>query len=178
MTNRALATWVLCLGLAGCASNGAAADEEGAASSPAATHADDDPAAPPEPADVQAPPPTSSPPRALPSTHDYRTDYPELPDMGEAQEYFRAHGRRTQIDRGFFRGPLRLAGAGLTKEGAGATETVIDGDVELAGDRWVLRELTITGDLTIRGDANDLAGCEVLGRVDVMGSNNKRPPGR
>lgn len=177
MTKRAIATWVLSLFLAGCsgadpAPEGEPADapaDEGASASP-----EEDEQA--EPAAAQGPPPAQS--RALPSTHDYRGDYPELPEMGATQEYFKAHGRRTQIDRGFFRGALRLTGAGLTKEGAGPDETVIDGDVELRGDRWVLRGLTITGDVTIRGDGNDLAECEILGRVDVQGAGNKKPRDR
>lgn len=171
MAKRAFALWILCSGLAGCSSADPASGGDGAPRS--VTSSEDEGASSPDAAVAE-----ESPPRALLSTHDYRADYADLPEMGGTQEYFTAHGRRTQIDRGFFRGALRLAGAGLTKEGAGPTETVIDGDVELRGDQWVLRGLTITGDVTIRGDANDLAECRVLGRVDVMGSNNKKPPGR
>jgi len=178
MGKRAIATWILLcagLGLAGCSSTDPAPEADGAPTPTETETAPADDGAASEPSEPAAAP---SPPRALPSTHDYRADYPELPEMGETQAYFKAHGRRSQIDRGFFRGALQLAGAGLTKEGAGPTETIIDGDVDLSGDRWVLRGLTITGDVTIRGDQNDLAECEVLGRVDVMGSGNKKPPGR
>lgn len=107
--------------------------------------------------------------------HDLRASYPDLPDMGETKEYFRAHGNRTLVDRGYFRGDLQLSGAGLKKEGAGPDESVIDGHLEVRGDGWLLTGLTITGDVTVRGENNDLSGCKVLGRLDSRGSGNTLP---
>ena len=166
MGKRAIATWVFCagLGLAGCSSSDPAPEGDGAAPLEAAD-ADDD-AASSEPAVVE-----ESPPRALPSTHDYRGDYPELPEMGETQTYFTAHGRRTQIDRGFFRGALRLTGAGITKEGAGTlafggagsntytgTTTVNTGTLALGktgGATAVAGNLSIGGSGVVRLDASN-----------------------
>lgn len=168
MVLRALATCGVCVGLllAGCASSDAP-PAESPSTSPAET-------APAADADTSAGPAPASGPRAR-EVHGLRGAYADLPDMGDTREYFRAHGGRTLVDRGYFRGDLQLAGAGLKKEGAGPEETVIDGHLEVRGDGWVLTGITITGDVTVRGENNDLSGCRVLGRVDARGSGNTPP---
>lgn len=103
----------------------------------------------------------------------YRDDYAHLPNMGETKKYFRVHGNRAEIDRGYYRGDWDCGAAGMMKNGAGHGETVIDGHLEIKGDNWVLRGVTITGNVEIRGNNNDLTGCQVLGRVDIRGVGNK-----
>ncbi|MCO5169130.1 MAG: hypothetical protein M9894_22535 [Planctomycetes bacterium] len=168
MLERAL-TWrcvvlSLALGLAGgCASTDAAGE-------PASSAEEADDVAQDPPANGSGPAGSGpGPSRARPQVAR------DLPDLGETDVYFRAHGARALVDRGQLRGDLVLAGPGLTKEGEGPGETVIDGDVEVRGDGWTLRGITITGDLRVRGDRNDLTGLEVLGRVDARGANNTLP---
>lgn len=177
MALRALATCAVGLGLllAGCTTTDPEPVDGGAPASPAPAEADaaGRPAAP-----AAGDPATATGPAAASGEsgiHDLRASYPDLPDMGETKEYFRAHGNRTLVDRGYFRGDLQLSGAGLTKEGAGPDESVIDGHLEVRGDGWVLTGLTITGDVTVRGENNDLSGCKVLGRLDSRGSGNTLP---
>lgn len=170
MVLRALATcgvWLVLL-LAGCASPDPPPADGGSTS---ATESSADAGA--EPADTSAAP---APASGSSGVHDLRATYAELPDMGDTREYFRAHGQRALVDRGYFRGDLQLAGVGVRKEGAGPDETVIDGHVEVRGDGWVLSGMTITGDVTVRGENNDLSGCRVLGRVDARGAGNALPP--
>jgi hypothetical protein len=109
------------------------------------------------------------------SVYFYRDAYRNLPDMGESKKYFNAHGNLASVDRGYLNGDWHPSGAGLIKEGAGKGETVVDGNVEVKGNNWVIRNLTITGDVEIRGNNNDLSGCEILGRVEVRGVGNKTP---
>ena len=103
----------------------------------------------------------------------YRDDYAHLPNMGETKKYFRVHGNRAEIDRGYYRGDWDCGAAGMMKNGAGHGESVIDGHLEIKGDNWVLRGVTITGNVEIRGNNNDITGCEVFGRVDIRGTGNK-----
>lgn len=174
MPKRALAACALWLGLlAGCVTSDVEPGERGdaaAESSVDAGAAAAGAAAPP--ADTSAGP---APGGEASAGEAQRGPYADLPDMGETRAYFRAHGNRTLVDRGYFRGDLQLAGAGLKKEGAGPGESVIDGHLEVRGDGWVLTGLTITGDLTVRGEGNDVSGCQVLGRVDARGSRNTLP---
>lgn len=160
---------LLALSVSGCASTDATGGEPGADEARAATGDDDRAGGAPATADSPPPANGAGPARGrAPVASD-------LPDMGETSRYFRAHGARTSVDRGHFRGDLLLAGTGVTKEGEGRGETVIDGNVEVRGEGWVLRGMTITGDVTVRGDRNDLSGCEVLGRVDARGAGNVLP---
>ncbi len=103
----------------------------------------------------------------------FRSDYAHLPNMGETKKYFRVHGNRAEIDRGYYRGDWDCGAAGMMKNGAGHGESVIDGHLEIKGDNWVLRGVTITGNVEIRGNNNDITGCEVFGRVDIRGTGNK-----
>jgi hypothetical protein len=168
MALRAFATFAVFVGLlvAGCA----APDHEPGHRADAAGEPEG--ASPPAGGDTAGAP---APASGSSGVHDLRGRYPDLPDMGDTREYFRAHGSRTLVDRGYFRGDLQLAGAGLKKEGAGPDESVIDGHLEVRGDGWVLTGLTITGDVVVRGEGNDLSGCQVLGRLDARGSGNVLP---
>lgn len=101
--------------------------------------------------------------------------YGHLAKLGPAYRYFRNHGSRAQVDQGLLEGDCQFDNAGLAKRGAGVDKTVIDGDVEINGDNWMLQEMTITGDVKIRGSNNDLSTCKILGEIDVRGLNNKLP---
>lgn len=173
MALRALATCAVGLGLVlgGCASSDPAPVDDAGARAPA-TPSTETSSQTSQTEDTRAAPANGG----GGDVHERRGAYADLPDMGETREYFRAHGSRTLVDRGYFRGDLVLAGAGLRKEGAGHDESVIDGHLEIRGDGWTLTGLTVTGDVTIRGENNDLSGCRVLGRIDARGAGNTLPP--
>ncbi len=102
-------------------------------------------------------------------------EYDHLPDMGDVGEYMETHGRRIQIDRGYFLGTWEVRGKGYEKRGAGRGETVIDGDLVLSGSGWILSKFTVTGNVLVKGNDNNLEDIEALGRVSVRGVGNKTP---
>lgn len=105
-----------------------------------------------------------------------RDRYGSLPDRGETA----VAGRGVlDLERGYYRGDLHLTGSGIEKRGAGVGESVIDGNVLIDGDGWVLSAMTIRGDVVIRGDDNDVSGCKVQGKVRIeRGQRNQRRAGR
>lgn len=119
------------------------------------------------------PAPSREPEQRRYYVYGYRDAYRGLPEMGETKDYFRAHGNLAQVDRGYYYGDWHCGAQGMIKEGAGQGETVIDGHLEIKGDNWVLRNITVTGDVKIRGSNNDCSGLEVFGRYDVRGTGNR-----
>ena len=170
--------WLAWIGLmTGCA--GTPDEGEPAPPPSATTDAATSPSGPESGPGTSSAPPASAPAASgRPAPRTPPAPWSALPDMGLAKDYFRAHGQRTLVDRGYFRGDVTLAGPGLTKEGEGSGETVIDGDLTVQGEGWVLRDMTITGNVELRGDGNDLSRCQVLGRVISTGKTNKVPPGK
>ena len=105
----------------------------------------------------------------------YRSAYPNLPDLGKTQANVWANNG-SAVDRGYLVGDLKAHGEnGVIKVGAGAGETVVDGHLEIRGNNYVFRGMTITGNVDIRGNNNDISGCQVFGSAKVRGSGNKTP---
>lgn len=107
----------------------------------------------------------------------YRERYENIPDLGETKKYLRAiPNEQVNLDQGYLNGDMNCNGQGYTKHGKGHGQTVIDGNLEIQGNNWVLRYMTITGRVKIRGNNNDLSQCELLGGApDVRGTGNKFP---
>ncbi|MGE0706939.1 MAG: hypothetical protein AB7N76_02890 [Planctomycetota bacterium] len=131
------------------------------------------------------PPPRNDPPPRSNSTvrsgpkrtfvGGYRSQYRHLPDLGQTGKYMQATGLSGALDKGYMNGKWKCGVQGMIKNGAGTGQTVIDGDLEIKGDNWVLRGATVTGSVYIRGNNNDISGLEIFGRVEVRGTGNKTP---
>lgn len=116
---------------------------------------------------------------AEPAVYWYRNRYRNLPNMGKSYRVFRKVGRRGTLGAGYMVGDVKLRGPGLLYVGAGKGRTVIDGDLDITGNHFVLKGITITGRIKIRGNNNDLSGCELrrphLVRIKGGGQGNKLP---
>ncbi len=107
----------------------------------------------------------------------YRNAYPSLPDCGETKDFFRGNPNATSMPRGYYEGDIHGSNRGRTVIGAGRDETVIDGHMQIRGDGWIYRNMTITGDVDIRGNNNDVSQIKILGEVTDNRGNNNRLPG-
>ena len=106
----------------------------------------------------------------------YDEAYPDLPNYGEADQWFGNLGHDTQVPRGYFNGDVKFQGNGLVRSGEGPGNSVIDGDVEIRGNGWCLENMTITGELKVRGNNNQFNNVQIFGDIDVSGQGNTIPP--
>ena len=107
---------------------------------------------------------------------DYKRHFPGLPNLGATDRYFHEHGTRATVDKGYLRGDWKCYRAGFMKRGAGYGETVVDGNLIIRGDNWILQRITVTGKVEITGSYNDISDLEVIGSVRVhRGVGNKTP---
>ena len=86
----------------------------------------------------------------------------------------KGNGGQVTIPAGTHHGPLMVKGNGNTIQGAGAGQTIIDGDLLVKGNTNVIRGVTVTGQIAVKGNGNDVSGVEARGAVDVKGNDNKR----
>ena len=78
-----------------------------------------------------------------------------------------------KLQPGLYRGNFTVAGSSLTVEGASRDQTVIDGNVVIAGSFNTVRNLTVLGRVIVEGSQNQLRDVDYRGGIEDKGLMNK-----